>query len=119
MNEVACKEEKRMLRTFLLIGPLLIVCTWLVIVALHVSILHLLETKAFETVSEIQKEGKTVGETSFYIAQFFWMQMRKDLVILFLVGGAVLSAIILKTKLYSYPYRLKEIKKYKFSEKLI
>lgn len=113
MCEIAEKEERRLIRTLFIIGPLLIICTWLFIVAVHLSIIRLLDEDTFTLVYNIGSEGRAFSEYTLIIANLFWSQMRKDLIVLLLLTSALVALIVTKTKLYTFPFRFREIKKYK------
>lgn len=117
MHDIACKEERRLIRTLFLAGPLLIVCAWLVIVAIHVSITSLIEKEAFRFVSDATEESRTFSEYAFVLFNLFWSQLRKDLIVLLALAVSLISLIIAKAKLFSFPYRVKEIKKYKILDR--
>ncbi len=116
MHDVACKEERRLIRTLFLAGPLLIVCSWLVIVAIHMSITTLLEKEAFTVASDIENEGRSFSEYVFVVLTLFWSQMRKDFIVLLALALTLISLIVTKAKLLSFPFRVREIKKYKILE---
>src|SRR5260221_13847545 len=113
MDHVARKEERRLIRTLFFVGPLLIVCSWLVIVAIHMSITHYLESRALTAVADVEGETHTITENAFIVFQLFLSQLKTNAFILFGTSITVLGIIIAKSKLYSFPYRVKEIKKYK------
>lgn len=113
MNEVACHEEKRLIRMLFLIGPLLIVCSWLVLVAVHLSVSRILENDALEVMADVQEEGHAFSQQAYIFLQLFWSQMQEDVSALFALSIAAIAVIITKSKLLSYPFRFKEIKKYK------
>lgn len=113
MYEAACTEERRMLRTFLLLGPLLIVCSWLIVVSLYLTVLEFQESKIYEKIEAVQKESVTATQKAGYIASLFWDETRKDLFVILLSAVGVLAFASSKSKLFSYPTRIKEINKYK------
>lgn len=117
MDCVARKEEQRLIRTLFLVGPLLIICSWLVILALHMSITHYLETRALTTLSEVETETQSVTENVSVIFQLFLSQLKSDAFVLFGSSIAIIAGIIAKSKLYTFPYRIKEIKKFKLNKK--
>jgi hypothetical protein len=113
MDQVARKEEKRLIRTLFFVGPLLIVCSWLVIIAIHMSITHYLESEALSIATDVEGETRSFSENAFIIFQLFLSQLKSDSFVILGSSIAILGAIIAKSKLYSFPYRVKEIKKFK------
>jgi hypothetical protein len=116
MNEVACNEERRLIHTLMLMGPLLILSSWLIVVAIHLSIVQLIEHNAIEVISGMRAEGHAFSQQAFILLQLFGSQMREDLLALLAIGLVVVFAIIMKSKLHTFPFRFKEIKKYKTPE---
>jgi hypothetical protein len=117
MDQVARKEERRLIRTLFFVGPLLIVCSWLVIIAIHMSITHYLESEALNAVTDVESETHSLSENTFVIFQLFLSQLKSDSFVILGSSIAILGAIIAKSKLYSFPYRVKEIKKFKLVRK--
>jgi len=116
MDQVARKEERRLIRTLFLVGPLLIVCSWLVIVAIHMSITHYLENEALNMALDVEGETHSFSENAFIVLQLFLSQLKNDAFILLGTSVTIVGVIVAKSKLYSFPYRVKEIKKYKLVE---
>jgi hypothetical protein len=113
MNKVACREEKRLIHTLFLIGPLLIVCSWLIMVAIHLSVTQLMQEQALQAALEIQEERQALSQQAYVLLQLFWSQMRNDVIALLAIALTVSVVIIARSKLLSFPFRFKEIKKYK------
>jgi hypothetical protein len=117
MDQVARKEERRLIRTLFFVGPLLIVCSWLVIIAIHMSITRYLESQAITAVTDVESETHSFSENVFVIFQLFLSQLKSDVFVLMASSLTIFGAIIAKSKLYSFPYRVKEIKKFKLIKK--
>ncbi len=111
MNEVARKEEKRLMRTLLFLGPLLIVCCWLIIISFHIAVMRFMENPV--VTSRIGEDGHALGEYLLILLQLFWSQTQSDVVFLLVGSVVVVIAAVMKLKLFSFPFRLKEIKKFK------
>jgi hypothetical protein len=116
MHDIACREERRLIRTLFFAGPLLIVCAWLVIVAIHLSITSFLENEALRIATDLEEESRTFSESLLILLNLFWSQLRNDLVILLALALTLLTLIVTKTKLFSFPFRVREIKKFKILE---
>lgn len=113
MDEVARKEERRLIRTLFLIGPLLIVCAWLVIVTLHMTVSSYVENEALAVAAGVETKAQSFSENVSVVSQLFLYQLKTDAFILLALSIGLIALIISKSKLISFPYRVREIKKYK------
>jgi len=113
MDEVARKEERRLIRLLFLVGPLLIVCSWLLILTTHIALSQYFKREETVIAVDAVQETHTIFSDALVIVQLFLSQLKTDATVLFAVTVMILSGIIAKTKLLSFPFRVREIRKYK------